>query len=80
VTPEQVIAATIEGLPDGAYLHSAVTIVSYSFPGEDDDEERGPFLSLRCDEGSGRWVHLGMVESARLDFKRDLSMYEDDDD
>lgn len=78
-TPEDVLERWREGLPDGAFLTAAVVIVTYVVPGEDDADERGPFLAWSCDAEAGRWVHLGMVETAANDMRTDLRMRDEED-
>lgn len=70
--PDEVLAKALDDLPAGAYLTGAVVIVSYLVPGDDDEDERGPFLAWRTDGVAGRWAHLGMVEAAANDFRYDL--------
>lgn len=66
VDPEDVAAALLTELPDGAYLTAAVMAVTYVVPGED-GEAHGPILAWLGDDVAGRWVHLGMAETIALD-------------
>jgi hypothetical protein len=72
-TPDEVLAKALTDLPEGAYLTSAIVIVEYQLPAEDDDLQRGPWLSWRADSVVGRWTHLGMLESVVGDVRRQLS-------
>lgn len=76
--PEEVISEFMDHLPDGAYMTGAVVIATYLVPGEEDDDERGPFLAWRCDGQAGRWTHLGMCETASNDMRADLRERDDD--
>lgn len=77
--PEAVYPGLIEALPDGAYLTGCVVVATYVVPGEDDDDDRGPFLAWRCDGVAGRWSHLGMVETVANDCRDSLSTMEVDE-
>jgi len=73
LSADEVVAKAIADLPDGAFLTSAVVVLTYVRPGEDDGDERGPFLSWLCDTTSGRWSHLGMVETVAGDMRASLA-------
>jgi hypothetical protein len=71
--PEEVLEEALNDLPPGAFLTGAVVIVTFVVPGDEDEDERGPFLAWRCDGVAGRWAHLGMIETAACGMRRDLS-------
>jgi hypothetical protein len=73
VTPDEVLTDALTDLPEGAYVTGAVVIATYVLPGEDDDDDRGPFLAWRTDSTAGRWAHLGMIETVAADMKADLT-------
>jgi hypothetical protein len=77
ITAEELVAEGLTDLPEGAYLTAAVLVVTYVVPTEADDDDRGPFLAWRCDGHAGRWVHLGMVETAAADMRVDLTDRDD---
>lgn len=79
VSPEEVLSAWPEQLPEGAYLTAALVVVTYVMPGTEDEDERGPFLAWRCDGSAGRWVHLGMAEAAANDMRGDLRARTDEE-
>lgn len=72
VTADDVLARASADLPEGCIVTSAVVVVEYLLPGEEDEDERGPFLTFRRDTTSGIWKHLGMLESVSNDFRADL--------
>lgn len=76
--PDAVFANLLGELPAGAYLTGAVGAVSYMVLGEEDDDERGPFMAWRCDGIAGRWVHLGMTETVANDCRAMLRERDDD--
>jgi hypothetical protein len=78
VTPDQVLTEASTALPAGAVVTSAIAIVEYLLPGEDDADDRGPFLAFRRDSVSGTWRHLGMVTSVSDDLRADLRKQDDD--
>ncbi|CAB4136889.1 hypothetical protein UFOVP314_28 [uncultured Caudovirales phage] len=80
LTPDQVLAQAVSDLPEGAYVTGAVVIATYVLPGEDDDDDRGPYLAWRTDQVAGRWAHLGMVETVAADMRADLTRRSDDED
>ena len=78
-SPDDVIGGALDGLPVGAYLTAAVVVFTYVVPGQEDDDERGPFLAWRCDGVAGRWAHLGMVEAVANDCRAQLAWTREDD-
>jgi hypothetical protein len=77
LTADEVLARALADLPEGAYVTAAIVVVEYQLPGEEDERERGPWLSWRADTGVGRWTHLGMVESVAGDIRKSLSSSDD---
>jgi hypothetical protein len=73
MSPEEVLASATSDLPPGSYLTAALVVVTYVVPGEHDEDEQGPFLAWRADGVAGRWVHLGMAETAAADMRSDLT-------
>lgn len=80
MTPEEVIQNTLPTLPEGAYVTSAFVALVFIIPAEEDRDKRGPFLMWKCDEDTGRWEHLGMLEAAANDMRHMLLFHRDDPD
>lgn len=73
LTPDDVLVEARNALPDSAVLTAAVVILTYVVPGEEDEDDRGPKLAWTADTSAGRWVHLGMIETAAADFREHLA-------
>lgn len=80
LTPDDVLTEARNSLPDGAVLTAAVAVLTYVVPGEDEEDDRGPFLAWTADTSAGRWVHLGMIETVSNDFRGLLSATSKDTD
>ena len=78
LTPDEVISRLADELPPGSVLTAAVAIVTYVTPGEDDEDQRGPYLAWFADQTAGKWVHLGMIETCAHDFRMILGSAEKD--
>jgi hypothetical protein len=71
-TPDEVIAKPAIDAPAGAVITSAVVVYEYVMPGEDGEDERGPFLVYGRDTIAGKWTHLGMLQTVINDWLIDM--------
>lgn len=78
-TAEEVREQPFPSLPDDAILQSVLVLYQWYRPGEDDPQERGPWLSFNRDTEHGAWNQLGMIESAAIDLRHMLSCQGCDD-
>lgn len=68
-TADEVAANPCRKVPDGGVVTSIVVVYEYVVPGEDGDDERGPFLVFERDMEGSAWKHLGMIETLSNDLK-----------
>ena len=73
-TPDEVLANPCPHLEADCVLTKIIVIYEFVQPNEDDEIERGPWLSFTRDNDAGLWNHLGMLESVANDMRAMLRM------
>lgn len=66
---DEVAANPCRKVPPGGVVTSMVVVYEYLMPGEDSDDDRGPFLVFERDMESSSWKHLGMLEALTNDLR-----------
>ena len=80
--PEDVYANTVAKMPDGAIMTNVVVLVEYMVPGEEDVDDRGPFLAFGRNNryGAAIWRHIGMLRVLQNDLDYQCLNSDKDDD